>query len=57
MKAGSKRRRTQAEMKEQYEMEQLEAIEKMEREAITQCKNEEIARLEAKLQEMQENLV
>ena len=44
-------------MKEQYEMEQLEAIEKMEREAITQCKNEEIARLEAKLQEMQENLV
>ena len=33
LKVGSKRRRTQAEIKDQYEMEQLEAVEKADNDA------------------------
>ena len=50
LKVGSKRRRTQAEMKEQYHMEQLEEMEARDKDA-------QIAEFQKQIQEMQQQMV
>ena len=50
LKVGSKRRRTQAEMKEQYHMEQLEEMEGRDKDA-------QIAEFQKQIQEMQQQMV
>ena len=45
MKAGSKRKRTQAEMREQYDMEQLEAFDKQEQQRKTSEMEDTIKKL------------
>ena len=50
LKVGSKRRRTQAEMKEQYHMEQLEDMESKDKDA-------QIVEFQKQIQEMQQQMV
>lgn len=54
LKAGSKRRRTQAEMKDQYEQKQLEDVQNREYEVRLSDSTDRIAALEQQLMEMQE---
>ena len=54
LKAGSKRRRTQAELREQYDMEQLQEVERMEKDAQLGTQAEELEQLKQKLAKMEE---
>lgn len=53
LKAGSKRRRTQAEMKEQFEQEQLEEIDQRDTQVMLGEKDQEISALRHQLEQAQ----
>ena len=54
LKAGSKRRRTQAEMKEQFQMEQLEEMEARDKEAQISEQQRQIQELQQQMTQMEQ---